>query len=60
MFDCFALFPVLNDLEDAVARAQRGFHRVGQPIAVLLVDHQAIDHHRDVMVFVPIERGGLA
>jgi hypothetical protein len=52
MLDGITALTVLDDLEHAVAGAERGLDRVGQPVAILFPDDEAIHDDGDVVVLV--------
>ncbi len=47
------------DLDEAVRHRERGLDRVRQPPAQVVLHHQAIDDHRDVVLELLVQRDGL-
>ena len=43
------------DLEDAVRERDGRLHRVGQALARVRLHHEAVDHHRDVVLELLVE-----
>ena len=46
-----------NDLDHPVGHFESGLDRVVDPGPIGWPDHQAVDHHRDLMILAPVEFG---